>query len=145
MTWLLLRSDDERAEAAELTGLHPRPWAVLELLLINANRAVTTEEIIDQLWPDEPPTSARNAVQRFVADIRAELGERRKDLQTTGTGYRLSVADRDLDLARVRSLRRRADAATTDGRDTARRLLDQAIAHFGPIDPSAAPTAARKT
>jgi len=142
VTWLLLRSDDERAEAAELTGLHPRPLAVLELLLINANRAVTTEEIIDQLWPGNPPTNARNAVQRFVADIRAGLGQRRNDLQTTGAGYRLVVADGELDLARVHALRRQADAIAAQDQDTALRLLDEAIAQFGPIDPSAAPTEA---
>ncbi len=142
VTWLLLRSDDERAEAAELTGLHPRPWAVLELLLLNANRVVATDEIIDQLWPDDPPANARNSVQRFVADIRAGLGQRRTDLQTTGAGYCLTVADDDLDLARVRALRRQADAVAARDGDTALRLLEEAITHFGPIDPSAAPTEA---
>src|SRR5688572_21549221 len=48
--------------------------AVLALLLLNANRVVSTERLIDQLWGDTPPETARSALQVYVAGLRKALG-----------------------------------------------------------------------
>ena len=44
--------------------------AVLALLLLNANRVVSTERLIDDLWGDFPPSTARAALQVYVAGLR---------------------------------------------------------------------------
>src|ERR1041384_4311414 len=44
--------------------------AVLALLLLNANRVVPTQRLIDELWGDTPPETARSALQVYVAGFR---------------------------------------------------------------------------
>ncbi|MEU4688261.1 BTAD domain-containing putative transcriptional regulator [Actinoplanes sp. NPDC023714] len=48
--------------------------AVLALLALRAGRPVGVTELIDALWPDDPPPSARNTLQSHVARLRARLG-----------------------------------------------------------------------
>ncbi|MEM9561687.1 MAG: BTAD domain-containing putative transcriptional regulator [Actinomycetota bacterium] len=141
MKWVLLRSAEDRRPAA-VTGLAARPAAVLELLLLQANRSVSTDEIIDQLWPDDPPRTARNSVQRFVADIRSALGDDRAVLETTPNGYRLTVDPDDSDIGRVRRLRAEAEERRATDPAGAAELLAGAIALFGDLDAVPAPTAA---
>ncbi len=43
--------------------------AVLALLLLEANRVVPTERLIDELWGDTPPETARSALQVYVARL----------------------------------------------------------------------------
>ena len=108
-----------------------RPSAVLELLLLHANDVVSVDRIIDELWPDDPPATARNSVQRFVADLRAALGEDRTRLETASGGYRLVVGDDELDLFVVQ--RHRASAIDLQDRpDEAIGLLIDALGRFGP-------------
>ncbi len=139
--WVLLRSAEDPGPTG-VTGLAARPAAVLELLLLQANRSVSTEEIIDQLWPDEPPRTARNSVQRFVADIRSALGDDRAVLETTGAGYRLAVDPAESDVEQVRRLRAEAEERRPADPAGAADLLERALALFGDLDDVPAPTAA---
>ena len=41
----------------------PRPRALLARLLLEPNRAVSNDRLIDALWGESPPPSAHNAVQ----------------------------------------------------------------------------------
>jgi YVTN family beta-propeller protein len=65
--------------------------AVLALLLLEANRVVSTERLIDELWGDEPPETARSALQVYVAGLRKALGEDGASLRTRAPGYVLDV------------------------------------------------------
>ena len=47
--------------------------AVLALLLLSANRVVSMERLIDELWGDAPPSTARTALQVYVAGLRKAL------------------------------------------------------------------------
>lgn len=62
---------------------------------------MAVESLIDAVWPDDPPATARNSIQRFVSDIRTVLGPARHRLITEQQGYRLEVSDGELDLARL--------------------------------------------
>ncbi len=55
-----------------LPGLRPR--ALLAVLVVNANRVLSAERLIDELWGDGPPPSARSALQVHVATLRRALG-----------------------------------------------------------------------
>ncbi len=72
---------------------------MLALLLLNRNRRLSADRIVDALW-DEPPKSARNSVQRFVADIRASHDELANRLESDRAGYTLRVEEGELDLDR---------------------------------------------
>ncbi len=76
-----------------------RQRAVLALLLLQRNRRVPADRIVDALW-DEPPKSARNSVQRFIADLRASHADLADRLDSDRAGYLLSIETDELDLAR---------------------------------------------
>ena len=101
--------------------------ALLALLLLNANRTVARDRIIDDLWGDDLPESAQKMVQIHVSQLRKALPEPR--LQTRAPGYLLEVADEELDLARFeRSVAAGRDALARGDARTAADLLRQGLA-----------------
>ncbi|MEV0901064.1 BTAD domain-containing putative transcriptional regulator, partial [Actinoplanes sp. NPDC049802] len=64
--------------------------AILAALALRAGRPVGVPELVDVLWPEDPPPSARNTLQSHVARLRARLG--RPGLITRDpAGYRLNL------------------------------------------------------
>jgi len=87
--------------------------AVLALLLLEANRVVSTERLIDELWGDHPPETARSALQVYVAGLRKALGADGARLRTSAPGYVLDVPAGCTDLdefARLRAQGRPGEA-----------------------------------
>jgi YVTN family beta-propeller protein len=82
--------------------------AVLALLLLEANRVVPTERLIDALWGDAPPETARSALQVYVAGLRKALGEDGASLRTHAPGYVLELEPGALDLQAFAVLRAEA-------------------------------------
>lgn len=77
-----------------------RQQVVLALLLLNGNRTVPVEALVDALWDCAPPVTARAQVQTCVSALRralleAGLGER---IQLRGGGYDIAVDPAELDL-----------------------------------------------
>jgi predicted ATPase/DNA-binding SARP family transcriptional activator len=75
-----------------------RPRAVLALLLLHANEAVSTERLIDAVWGEEPPASVRGALQVHVHSLRRALGADR--IVTRPPGYLVRVEPGELDAER---------------------------------------------
>ena len=86
--------------ALDLGGQKQR--ALLALLLLEANRVVSRDRLIDALWEQEPPETALKALQVYVSQLRKLLGKER--LQTKAPGYLLRVEPEELDLARFQRL-----------------------------------------
>ncbi|KQY44394.1 BTAD domain-containing putative transcriptional regulator [Cellulomonas sp. Root137] len=82
----------------------PRRRAVLALLALAEGRAVTADDLVDALWPADPPESARQAIQTHVSRLRAHLGPAADRLETSPGAYRLRLGASELDLAHARSL-----------------------------------------
>src|SRR5919109_2375730 len=80
----------------------PKPRALLALLLLNRNRVVPTERLVDELWGEEPPARATKALQVYVSQLRKALGPER--LVTRSPGYELRVDEGELDVERFESL-----------------------------------------
>jgi DNA-binding SARP family transcriptional activator/pimeloyl-ACP methyl ester carboxylesterase len=72
--------------------------ALLAILLLNANRMLSREQLIDALWGEDVPDSARKMVQIQVSQLRKALPEPR--LHTRQPGYQLEVHEDELDVAR---------------------------------------------
>jgi DNA-binding SARP family transcriptional activator len=87
-------------QALDLGGLKQR--ALLAMLLLEPNRAVSTSRLIDAVWEEDPPDTAAKALQVYVSRLRKLLGRER--LETRAPGYRLRVDEGELDLDRVRRL-----------------------------------------
>src|SRR5262245_64775509 len=50
-----------------------RQRAVLALLLLHANEALTRDVIIDELWGESPPPTAAKVLQNCISALRKEL------------------------------------------------------------------------
>ena len=90
-----------------------KPRALLALLLLNRNRVVPTEKLIDELWGDEPPARATKTLQVYVSQLRKELGPER--LLTRAPGYELRVGEDELDVDRFEKLAAEARARLAAG------------------------------
>jgi DNA-binding SARP family transcriptional activator len=80
----------------------PKQRALLAALLLNANRAVTADGLIDALWGERPPETASKALQVYVSRLRKALGRQR--IVTTSSGYQVAVLPGELDLDRFQTL-----------------------------------------
>jgi DNA-binding SARP family transcriptional activator/tetratricopeptide (TPR) repeat protein len=73
--------------------------AVLAYLLLRANLAVPTDQVIDALWGADPPATAKRQVFAAVSAVRRALrGAGHDPITSTGGGYRASVTRDELDL-----------------------------------------------
>jgi len=100
--------------------------AVLTLLLLEANRVVSSERLIDELWGDTPPETARSALQVYVSRLRKALGEDGASLRTQPPGYVLELEPGALDLQAFTALRAEARDASEPAR--AAEVLHEALA-----------------
>jgi DNA-binding SARP family transcriptional activator len=91
----------EGDQALRLGGRKQR--ALLALLVLNANRVVSRERLIDELWGDDPPATAVASLQVYVSRLRKVLGP--KVLVTRAPGYVLWVGPGELDLEKFERLR----------------------------------------
>jgi DNA-binding SARP family transcriptional activator len=111
--------DEERPLA--LGGRKQR--AVLAHLILQANRIVPADLLIDDLWGAGPPETARNTLQTYVYRLRRLLGDGR--IEGRSGGYVLSAAPEEIDAARFEALVRGAKAvAESDPAGAAATLAD---------------------
>ena len=108
-----------------------RQQIVLMMLLLEANRPVPVERLIEAVWDDAPPATARGQIQICMSMLRksfADVGH--ADIITTRTaGYQCTVADDDLDLFVFDQLVRDARRLAGEGRSAeADELYIRAIA-----------------
>jgi YVTN family beta-propeller protein len=80
----------------------PRQQALLVLLLLNANDVVPSARLIEEIWGDEPPETARTALQVHVSQLRKALGA--EYIETRAPGYKLDLEPGRLDLSRFEQL-----------------------------------------
>src|SRR4051794_16188852 len=80
--------------------------ALLALLLLNANRVVASDRLVNDLWGDHPPDKATSALHVQVSGLRKLLAgangtARAEDgvLVTQSPGYMLRVAEGELDVS----------------------------------------------
>jgi DNA-binding SARP family transcriptional activator len=103
MEFRILGPLEVRGEAGPVGLGGPKQRALLAFLLLNANEVVSSERLIDALWEEEPPATARKSLQLYVSRLRKLLG--RECLQTEAAGYVLRVGADELDLERFVRLR----------------------------------------
>ena len=85
----------------------PKQRALLAILLLSADRVVSRDRLIEELWADDPPAAARHALEVNVSRLRKALGANGAGgsaLVTRAPGYVLHVAAGELDLWRFEDL-----------------------------------------
>ncbi len=91
--------------------------ALLAALTLRPNELVSSERLIDELWPEDPPDTADHLVHVYVSRLRKALGdEGRPILITRPPGYQLLIERGQLDLHRFEDLVASAKTAIGDGR-----------------------------
>lgn len=80
--------------------------AVFAMLVINRNRAISADSLIDAVWGEDPIPAARSSVQAYISNLRRLLAGATDDprtvLASAPPGYRLHLADPDYDLGRFK-------------------------------------------
>jgi DNA-binding SARP family transcriptional activator/tetratricopeptide (TPR) repeat protein len=94
----------------------PREHVVLAALAIKANRVTSMEQLIDAVWAEDPPSTARGQIQGCISGLRklfagAGLPEA---IERRSTGYLLKLSDDDLDSDRFTKLVAVAHRQTSD-------------------------------
>ena len=74
--------------------------------MLRANQLVPSDALVDALWGDEPPETARGLVQTYVSLLRRALGKER--IESRPPGYVLVVGSDELDATRFDRLLREA-------------------------------------
>ncbi|MCP3801778.1 NB-ARC domain-containing protein [Allokutzneria sp. A3M-2-11 16] len=96
---------------------------LLARLLVDANRVVPVDRLIECLWDNDPPATARAVVHTYVSRLRQALGSAEL-IETLPNGYRATVRNGQLDLLRFRELVRLSRQARDPAAESA--LLHEA-------------------
>jgi DNA-binding SARP family transcriptional activator len=105
----------------------PQQRTLLALLALQAGQVIPVGELIDAIWPEAPPASARASLQVMITRLRQILaGQPGGVVDRCGDGYRLVIAPSSIDVQRFRLLARAAREAP-DAED-AISFFDQALA-----------------
>ncbi|MFF2749691.1 BTAD domain-containing putative transcriptional regulator [Kitasatospora sp. NPDC058048] len=102
--------------------------AVLALLALRLGHLVTVDQLCELLWDEQPPPSARAAVQGHVAALRKVLAGTPFELHTRDSGYLLAGPADEVDALRFEELTGAADRQAGHGDcATAVALLEGAL------------------
>lgn len=95
---------------------------VLAMLAVNAGRTVSTEQLIDELWPFGPPQTVKTIVQTYIYQLRRFFCrgfrslEGRDLLITRPDGYRLTVPRDNIDVFQFQHLMELGRSALRQGK-----------------------------
>jgi DNA-binding SARP family transcriptional activator/WD40 repeat protein/energy-coupling factor transporter ATP-binding protein EcfA2 len=129
----------------------PKPTLLMALLVARAGAVVSWDALIDGLWGEDPPPTARKAVQVHVSNLRRALGDE-FPLRTSSGGYLLDAEAVTIDAlefeqtvdAASRAVEHDPSGVATALRDALALWSGQAYAGLGDCD-ALAPTIARLT
>ena len=98
--------------------------AVLAMLSLRAGRSVSVDALVEAIWGEEPPPTARKTLQSHISRLRSVLGE--EAIRTEGKGYVLDVEEDDVDVLRLEQLvgLGREALIARDATDARRRFTD---------------------
>ncbi len=125
----------ELAAGSRLIDLGTRMHrAVLSILVMEADRVVSLDRLIDNLWGDDPPQTATKALQVYISGLRKALDPNRPPgvpsgiLVTQPPGYVLRVPPGVIDANRFEMLADEGQALLAAGRpDAACDALDRSL------------------
>jgi|GEM_PF-474674 Predicted ATPase len=103
MEFVLLDGLRVTADGVVLTPSRPKQRALLAYLLLHLGQDVSSDDLVEALWGERPPNTARTALHGHVSVLRRSLGPGR--ISTRPNGYLLRLADSDqLDVRRFEQL-----------------------------------------
>jgi predicted ATPase/DNA-binding SARP family transcriptional activator len=118
-----------RSEEGVLALGTPAQRSLLAVLLTSPNVPVSDDRLMDELWGEEPPTSARHLLHVYVSRLRRILGDSPDSprIIRRGGGYALRLAQADLDSRRFETTLARGLELREREPDAAERMLAAAL------------------
>jgi DNA-binding SARP family transcriptional activator/tetratricopeptide (TPR) repeat protein len=116
----------DRGASVQLRGRKQR--ALLAVLVLHAGELVSSDALIDALWAESLPRTARAALQNHVLRLRRALGPGL--VESRAGGYVLQVLPDQIDLGRFERLT--AEARVTEGDERAEKLREALELWRGP-------------
>ncbi len=114
--WIgLLGSLQVRVDGAAVAVPAARQRALLAVLAVRAGELVPTDELAEIVWDGKPPDRAAATIRNYVKRLRFRLGSAGRQIVTCRPGYRLEVAEDELDLRLFTRLCRDGGAAVRGG------------------------------
>jgi predicted ATPase/DNA-binding SARP family transcriptional activator len=123
-----------RADGALLSITAAKQKAVLATLLLRPGEPVSTDALIEALWPDKPPPNALTSLQGYVLSLRRLIEPEKSDgnyriLVTMPPGYALLIAHDQVDLGRFELLHDKGiDQLASGSASAAAEMLREALA-----------------
>jgi DNA-binding SARP family transcriptional activator len=116
------------ADGADLPLGAAKQRAVLAILLINRNRIVPIDSLIDAVWQEQPPPEVRGSLHAHISRLRRLVSGAGVDpaaiVVSARPGYRLNVPDEACDLGRFAIEQKAGIGAAAGGR------FEEASAHL---------------
>ncbi|MFD0554949.1 BTAD domain-containing putative transcriptional regulator [Streptomyces rectiviolaceus] len=104
----------------------PKPRALLAALLLEPGRVVSVDALIDAIWDDRPPDTARSLIQSYVSALRRALSA--DAIETRPPGYLIHADATLVDRVEFERLAVQGRQAAADGdHAAAARLLGDAL------------------
>ena len=108
---LLVRHEDRQLPLPD-----GKQRSVLAALALSQGQAVSLDELADTVWDGSPPPAAGATLRNYVSRLRHGLGPGAADRLVTGRfGYRLQLADGELDASQLEASYRLGSTATRAG------------------------------
>ncbi|MEV6412390.1 BTAD domain-containing putative transcriptional regulator [Kribbella sp. NPDC051718] len=86
--------------AGQTAPLRRQERSLLAILLLRANESVSLAELVDLLWPDDPPADARGSLQVYLSRLRKALPG--LAIISSAAGYAVQVDPESIDVERFR-------------------------------------------
>lgn len=100
----LLGEVEAMVDGRRLDVGHARQRCVLAALLVDVNRSVSVDQMVDRVWADQPPSRARNALAGYLSRLRTLLAAGDAEIVRGPSGYTLSADENAVDLHLFRGL-----------------------------------------
>lgn len=108
-----------------------RQQVVLAVLILEANRVVPVDRLVEAVWGDDPPATARSQIQMAVSELRRGFAHYTDGVPIVrhSAGYALEAPDESIDVNRFeRSVAAGREAVRQDDLESAAAHLRQALA-----------------
>lgn len=89
-----------------------RARALIALLALQPGRVIPSDQLVDELWPDSPPTAGRHSLHVHISRIRHALGD--GSVSTQRPGYAMRIDENKVDVFRFERLIAQGRRALSD-------------------------------
>ena len=120
------------SDGTEVPVTRPMSRALLGLLIARANTPISGEQLVEELWVGDPPSSAKTALRVHITHLRHALAQADDPtpagVESSSAGYQLTVAKHRIDaLEFERACRTAREAADAGATNEVRELLESAL------------------